>query len=346
MGGRRVSFAPLVGLQVRRLCLGAPGLLFLLGLVYLRWSWGRGAGYGGLQDTPLLRSAWALQQGAWLWVLLAGLALGLRLGRLSRKEANWLAPLGVGPGLYLFTLWLGTCMATAIAMVLMVVGLIGTDRITAPEHAIDRVLSWNGDAAIPPGSALNYEFEPGDSQRFSILVRPTVGASPTTEARIVLARGAEYSQSQERILGLTWLSAPIPAGTEAVRLTLANEEDGYLGVIGSRSLLTLSEQGGAAHWFGLALRAWLWAAALLAFVITACTWLRPTLGIPLALLCAGAAANLPSGWLAAWSEVLAWQRAGMGGEALLPAQGLWLLSGLAICWLVARRGLYSWGIDR
>ncbi|MDF1839271.1 MAG: hypothetical protein P1V35_15490 [Planctomycetota bacterium] len=315
-------------------------------MLYLRSSWGQPAGYGGLQDAPLLRLSSALEQGVWLWVLFAGLQLGLGLGRLSRKEANWLAPLGVGPGTYLLSLWLGTCAAAALATTLLFGALIATDTIPAPDHSIDRVISWKSDAVLPPGQALNHEFDPGDSGRFSILVRPTVGASPTTDALVFLTRGSAVEQAEARILGLRWLGVPIPTGSGEVRMTLANQGDGYLGVLGSRSLLTLSAQSGIQHWLGMGLRAWLHGCLLLALLITACTWLRPTLGIPLALLTGWIVGGLQPTWLAAWPESLAWQRVAVGAPGLTVAHGLFALLTLALCWGVARRGLQAWGIDR
>ncbi|MFT5058534.1 MAG: hypothetical protein ACI89E_001308, partial [Planctomycetota bacterium] len=121
---------------------------------------------------------------------------------------------------------------------------------------------------------------------------------------------------------------------------------GRLGILGTQSLVTLSTQNATGHWLGLGLRAWLWAGLMLALVVAACTWLRPTIAIPLALLLGVGIANATPGGLAAWPEALAWQRVSMGASPLP-----WPAAALAIplligCWFLARRGLRAWGIDR
>jgi hypothetical protein len=346
MARSRPSIAPIVLLQVRRLGLGFPGLLFLAGLGLLRWNWGAPAGYGGLQDAPLLRLSWALQQGAWLWVLLVGLQLGSQVRRLQRKEANWLAPLGIGPGAYVAAVWLGTMLASALAMLILLAALVGTQTVHAPPHAIDRVLSWKTDASLAPGQALQDDWEAGTSDRLALLVRPTVGAAPTTAAQLTASKGTVGKQSEARVEGLMWLTVAIPAGPDPLRVTLANQGAGQLGVLGTRSLLTLSEQGAVSHWFRLGLRAWLWAGWLFALILTACAWLRPALGIPLALLAGLGLVHL--GWtgFAEWPEALDWQRVSMGTTALPLWMGGSIPLWLATCWLLARRGLRAWGIDR
>ncbi len=346
MGNRVPSFAPLVGLQVRRLCLGFPGLLFLVTLVLLRWSWSAPQGYGGLQDAPLVRLSRAMEQGAWLWVLWSSLQLGLRVRALCKKEANWLAPLGLGQGVYLVAIWFGCCLASGLAMALLFISLIAGGHAQAPSHSIDQVGIWKTDAALQPGQALQHSVEANGSSQLAIHVRPTVGAAPTTEALLSASRGSIGKQVEARIDGLTWLRVAIPTGTGPLGLTLANTDDGVLGVLGSHGLLALSEQSPLAHWGHLGLRAWLWCCLMLALVLTACTWIRPAIAIPLAFLGAIGIVTIWPGCLASWPQALQWQAVSMGTQPFPLAHGLMALPGLAVCWLLARRGLHTWGIDR
>ncbi|MBL4770797.1 MAG: hypothetical protein JKY61_06570 [Planctomycetes bacterium] len=346
MGPKRMVLAPLVLLQLRRVCLGFPGLFFVISVLALRWSWAEPAGFGGLQDAPLVRLSWALQQGVWLWVLWASLQLGLRIRGLSRKEANWLAPLGLGQGAHVATLWLGSSLATGLAMALLFGGLLGATDTTAPDMAIDRVHSWKVDASIAPGQALQEELRVGSSQQLAILTRPTVGAGPTTAALLSVHKGTSAKQSKAHIEGLKWLFVPIPQGPDPLQINLINSGDGQLGILGSRGLLTLSGQSAPSHWLRLALRAWIWTIVTLALVIAACSWLRPAFAIPLAGFTCIGISNAGFGPLSAWPEALEWQRAGMGplrqpGLSILTMH-LWLIA----CWLIARRGLHAWGIDR
>lgn len=346
MGYRALSFAPLVALQVRRLCLGFPGLLFLITLVLLRLSWSAPEGYGGLQDAPLVRLSGALQQGVWLWVLWCSLQLGLRVRALCKKEANWLAPLGLGQGAYLLAIWLGTCLASGFAMVLLFASLLVGGNAHAPDHSIDQVGKWKADAALQPGQALQETVQAGSSSQLAMHVRPTVGASPTTQASLTASRGLAGKQIETRIDGLTWMRVAIPDGTEPLNITLANTDDGTLGVLGSHGLLTLSEQGPFTHWVRLGLLAWFWTCLTLALVLAACTWLRPAIAIPMAFLATIGIGLIWPGWLAAWPEALQWQSVSMGTQPFPLLRGLLALPLLAACWLLARRGLHAWGIDR
>ncbi len=346
MGNRALSFAPLVALQVRRLCLGFPGLLFLITLVLLRLSWSAPEGYGGLQDAPLVRLSAALQQGVWLWVLWCALQLGLRVRSLCKKEANWLAPLGIGQGAYLLAIWFGTCLASGLAIALLFTSLLVGGTAHAPVHSIDRVGAWKADAALQPGQALQQTIHAGRSSLLAIHVRPTVGAAPTTQASLTVSRGLAGKQIETRIDGLTWMLVAIPDGSEALNITLANTDDGVLGVLGSHGLLTLSKQGPFTHWMRLGLLAWFWTGLTLALVLTACTWLRPAIAIPMAFLVAIGIGAIWPGWLAAWPGALRWQSISMGTQPFPMLPGLLALPLLAACWLLARRGLHAWGIDR
>ncbi|MCA9001615.1 MAG: hypothetical protein KDB61_06815 [Planctomycetes bacterium] len=333
-------------MQLRRLCLGYPGILFVLGLALLRWGFGEPRGYGGLEDAPLLRTAHALEGAAWLWWLCLGLQLAACVRRTRRQEANWLAPLGLRPGGYVMALWMGSMVATGLAWTIALLVLVGTSGVKAPASGIDAIQTWTQDTSLAPEQAMQGELEVQGSTVLAFHLRPTVGGAPTTEADLVVGRGRSGKVRSARIEGVRWLWASIPEGSEPVEWSLINRGEGQLAVLGRDGILALSDRSPWGFWLGLGLRGWLWISVYAALLLAACAWMRPLLGMPLSALMGMGLTGLGLAPLVAWPEALEWQRNGM-----VPPNLTWDAAGIAgLLWLgswaLARRGLHAWGLDR
>ncbi|HRV81145.1 MAG TPA: hypothetical protein P5218_06910, partial [Planctomycetota bacterium] len=324
------------------------GFAFCCAALWLVPSAMRGDAWMG-EVSPAARAGRSLEPWlvAWWCVLLVHLAgLGRRV---ARRDAAWLAPLGLRPGTLMVCTWLGAMLASSGFLVLLI-GVDwkwpghGTPALRIHSQAAltsDRVLAAGETLGAPMQADFATDQEGG---QLALWVHPVLGESPTTRCRVAVMRGEVQGPVREfAVDGLRLLAADLPQGTGPIRFVVTNVGPGSIGLLGRRGLIGLVPQSPLEHGIRLGLGALSVCALVASLALSAGAWLRPSMAGFLAALGAGGLALWQPGWTQNVVSNLEAMAYGVGTKPL-DAGGWLALGSLVAGFLLAGTfGLRAWG---
>lgn len=275
--------------------------------------------------------------------------------RWRQGDADWLGSRPTGRLAALVSTWAGTvaagaCLLAAVALFVEVAADGGEETFAyAGTSGLAEV------RRVEPGTARVFRMPDPEGRapagsRVRARVTVTVGAGPTTVARLTARRAVEGGGERSatvRVLARTWLEVELPPGPGDLELEIASEGDGALAVLAPDSFQLWVPGGDERRASStIFVRAALGLAAGLALAMGLGAWVSPiTAGLgalllwPLLELSFGAPGWLPAARLA---RALAFVGEGRLPEALDPRALLGLVACVALGLALALAGLRSW----
>lgn len=277
------------------------------------------------------------------------------LARWRRGDADWLGSRPTGKLAALVSTWAGTVAAGALLLAAVALFIELDVDGDAATFAYAGTSGLADVRRIEPGTARTFRMpDPGArapaGSRVRARVTVTVGAGPTTVARLTVRRTAGDGGEQTttaRVVARTWIEVELPPGPGALELELASEGAGALAVLAPDSF-QLWIPGGDERRASLTIfiRSALGLAAGLALAMGFGAWVSPvTAGLGALLLWPALAIPLGApGWLPAarLARALAFVGEGRLPEALDPRALLGLLACVGTGLALALPGLRSW----